>query len=80
MGHLVDALGVVGVGLILAAYAGTQFRRLDPLKAPALALNLVGAALILASLARAFNLAAFLMEAAWAVISAVGLARALRRR
>ena len=75
-----DAAGFLGVLLILAAYAGVQLRRLDPLGARAQLLNLAGAALILASLVRAFNLAAFVMEAAWAALAAYGLARRLWRR
>jgi hypothetical protein len=70
-----DAAGLAGVAMILAAYAGAQVRRLNPLKAPSLAMNLVGACLILLSLAHNFNLSAFLMEAAWAVVAAGGLAR-----
>ena len=61
--------------MILAAYAGAQARRLDPLKAPSLAMNLIGACLILLSLAHDFNLSAFLMEAAWAAVAAGGLIR-----
>jgi hypothetical protein len=76
-----DAAGLVGVALILAAYAGAQFRRLDPLKLPALLMNLVGASLILVSLAERFNLAAFVMESAWAGVALYGLCRlALTRR
>ena len=76
-----EAGGVLGVGLILVAYAGAQIGRLEPRHAPALALNLVGACLILGSLAFRFNLAAFLMEAAWALVAIYGLARlALSRR
>jgi hypothetical protein len=76
-----DAAGLVGVGLILIAYAGAQLRRLDPLKAPALLMNLAGASLILVSLTDRFNLAAFVMEAAWALVALYGLARlALDRR
>ena len=76
-----DAAGVVGVVLILIAYAGATMGRLDPKRAPALLLNLVGASLILLSLAYDFNLSAFLMEAAWAAVALVGLARlAVTRR
>ncbi len=75
-----DAAGLCGVVMILAAYAGTQFRRLDPLKAPSLALNLAGACLIMVSLTAAFNLAAFLMEAAWAGVAAFGLVRLMLNR
>lgn len=67
--------GLVGVAMILVAYAGAQARRLDPLKALSLVMNLVGAGLILLSLSRHFNLAAFLMEAAWAAVAAGGLIR-----
>ena len=78
---LFDIAGVVGVGLMLGAYAGGQFRGLDPTKAPALVMNLAGALLILGSLAKAFNLSAALMEGAWALIAAFGLAKlAFRRR
>lgn len=66
--------------MILAAYAGAQARRLDPLKAPSLVMNLAGACLILLSLAHDFNLSAFLMEAAWAVVAALGLIRLVLTR
>ena len=44
------------------------------------AANLIGAALLLTSLSVKFNLAAFVLEAAWAVIAAYGLIRALLER
>lgn len=76
-----DLCGLVGVSLILAAYAGAQVRRLDPTAALALLMNLVGSGLIILSLLRSFNLSAFLVEAAWAAIAAFGLLRlALQRR
>lgn len=81
MSSLPDALGVVGVLLILIAYAGAQLDRLEPRQAPALLLNLVGACLILWSLYYRFNLSAVLMEGSWALVALYGLARlALRRR
>ena len=70
---LPDILGVVGVGLILIAYAGATTGRLDPKQAPALGLNLVGALLILWSLYFDFNLSAVLMEGAWALVAVYGL-------
>jgi hypothetical protein len=77
-----DAAGLVGVLMILVAYAGAALGRLDPKGAPSLAANLVGACLILVSLLLAdFNLASTAMEGAWALIALIGLARiALRRR
>jgi hypothetical protein len=43
-------------------------------------LNLVGALLLLISLSVHFNLAAFVLEACWAVIALLGLWKALRSR
>ena len=77
---LPDAAGLVGVLLILAAYAGAQTGRLEPRRAPALLTNLAGASLIILSLAFRFNLSAFLMEAAWAVVALFGLVRLVVRR
>ncbi|HSZ53681.1 MAG TPA: hypothetical protein VK801_19095 [Caulobacteraceae bacterium] len=76
-----DLCGLVGVSLILAAYAGAQARRLDPTRALSLVMNLAGSGLIIVSLLRAFNLSALLVEVAWAAIAAFGLIRlALQRR
>jgi len=75
-----DGVGLIGVLLMLAAYAAAQIHLLDPVKAPALAMNLAGACMVMLSLTRSFNLSAFLMEAAWALIAAFGLARAALTR
>ena len=75
-----DIAGLVGVALILIAYAGAQTRKLDPLAAPALVMNLIGAGLVLVSLTHKFNLAAFLMEAAWALVALYGLIRVVIKR
>jgi hypothetical protein len=78
---LADTAGLIGVLLILAAYAGGAVGKLDPARAPALATNFVGAGLILYSLMEDFNLASALLEAAWALIALLGLLRiALKRR
>ncbi len=80
---LPDVAGLAGVFLILLAYAGGQAGRMDPRQAPALVLNLIGAGLIMWSLTFHFNLSAFLMEAAWALVALFGLVRLLviaRRR
>ena len=78
---VLDGLGLVGVAMMLAAYALTISGRLAATRPAALAMNLVGALLVLASLWGAFNLSSAVIETAWAVIAAIGLVRhALRRR
>jgi hypothetical protein len=77
-----DAGGLVGVFIILIAYAGAALGRVDPKGALSLSVNLVGAGLILTSLLTAsFNLSATAMEGAWALVSLAGLVRlAVKRR
>ncbi len=70
-----DIAGLFGVALILAAYAAATAGRLHPKGAPSLAINFVGASLILLSLARNFNLSAAIVEGAWAFIALAGLIR-----
>lgn len=72
-----DIVGVAGVLLILAAYAGGIVGRLHPQQALSLLANLAGASMILLSLRHDFNLSAALMEGAWALFALGGLIRLL---
>ncbi|MCF8505435.1 MAG: hypothetical protein K9G59_11015 [Caulobacter sp.] len=72
-----DAVGVIGVAMILIAYAGAALGRLDVKGALSLFANFLGASLILLSLAVDFNLSALLMEGSWALVSLAGLIRLL---
>jgi hypothetical protein len=72
-----DFAGFVGVIVIVTAYLLLQLNRL-PSTAPVYSLlNAVGAFLVMVSLLFDFNLAAFLMEAFWFLISLIGLLRPL---
>lgn len=72
-----NVLGLAGAALFVIAYAGAQLDRLDPQKPAALAVNLVGAILILISLVHDFNLGSFVLETIWGLIAALGLLRFL---
>lgn len=75
-----DAVGLIGVVLMLWAYVGATSGRLDPSKPTSLLMNLAGPGLVIFSLMFAFNLPAFLTEAAWATAAAFGLARLAVKR
>lgn len=79
---LTDAAGLLGVLIILVAYAGAALGRIDAESPIALSCNLIGACLILwGLLTQNFNLSATAMEGSWALVSLVGLIRwALKRR
>ena len=76
---LADIVGLTGSALFIAAFAyanlAKQFDKLWFNLA-----NLIGAVLLLASLWVNFNLAAFVLEVAWAIIAALGIVAALRAR
>ncbi len=78
--ELHDLIGNVGVALILGSYLLVQLRRLDATRVPYLLANGLGAGLILVSLARDFNLSAFVIEVVWLLISLYGLARIFLER
>jgi len=76
---MADIVGLIGSALFIAAFAyanlAKQFDKLWFNLA-----NLVGAVLLLASLWVHFNLAAFVLEVAWAGIALLGIIAAVRAR
>ncbi len=74
-----DAIGLAGVGAIIAAFFLLQADRVRYDDYSYLALNGAGAALIIVSLFYAFNLAAFVMETIWVAISIYGAVKRYAR-
>ena len=75
-----DVAGLIGVALVLVAYLLVQTRHLDARHPLYLAVNGIGAILVLVSLTNAFNLSAFVIQCAWIAISVYGLVRWWRAR
>ena len=75
--HWYDLVGNFGVFLILLAYGLLQADKISSSSVMYSLLNAVGAALVLVSLMGAFNLAAFVLEAFWVLISVWGMISAL---
>lgn len=68
-----DVIGNIGVFLILLSYFRLQTGSIRAEAVSYSAINAIGAALLLVSLCFEFNLSAFLMEAAWLLLSLYGL-------
>lgn len=77
---LPDLIGLIGVALILFAYWGVQTERLGAQDWRFSAINGAGALLIMISLYFTFNLASFVIEVFWLLISGYGLWKAWRGR
>jgi len=77
---LYDILGIGGVAIILMAYLLLQLEKLSVKDWRYSAVNGLGALLILISLFFSFNLASFIIEIAWLLISIFGLFKALSSR
>ncbi len=76
-----DWAGYVGVVVVLLAFLLLQAHKLDGNGLTYQLLNVVGALGVLLSLVfGAFNTSAFVMEAAWLLISVYGIVRGLRVR
>ncbi|HKZ03303.1 MAG TPA: hypothetical protein VJ180_13745 [Pyrinomonadaceae bacterium] len=73
--HWFDLIGIVGVLLIMVAYALLQLDRLRSSAISFSLINALGALLIMVSLVFNFNLSAFLMEFFWFAISLFGAIR-----
>lgn len=75
---LSDAIGIVGVILLIIAYFLLNTGKLISNCLTYQYLNLVGASFILFSLFFSWNLSAFLIESVWIAISLLGIYRILR--
>ena len=74
-----NLIGLIGSAIFIAAFAyANAAERLNKLWFNAA--NLIGAVLLLWSLSVHFNLAAFVLEAAWGLIALIGLVSVIRQR
>lgn len=80
LAYFSDAIGLVGVSMVLLAYYMLNTNRLNALNLSYQCLNLFGAMMILISLCFHINLASIVIEFAWMLISILGIRRALRHR
>jgi hypothetical protein len=75
-----QVIQVVGALLILVAFTAVQLRRMRPDSRLYLALNLAGSAVLAVLAFRGSQWGFVLLEGVWAIVSAWGLAAALRAR
>ena len=78
--HALEALVQIGGALlILSAFILAQVGRLETGSRAYLGLNLAGSTILAVDAALGAEWGFLLLEAVWAIVSAVGLARAVRR-
>ncbi len=70
---------IIGALLILAAFAAVQFERMRPDSRVYLTLNLIGSAILAVLAWHESQWGFLLLEGVWAIVSAWGLAMAMRR-
>lgn len=70
---LPDLVGILGVFIIIVAYMLLQLEKMDAKDLSFSILNTLGALLIIISLMYDWNLASFLMESIWMLISLYGI-------
>jgi len=76
---LADVVGLAGGAMMVAAFAYSNLAKALNLVVFNL-LNLIGAILLIASLAVHFNLASMVLEIVWAAIALLGLVRAFSKK
>jgi hypothetical protein len=77
---LTDLIGIFGVVLIVIAYILLQVEKMDAKDLTFSVLNSIGALMILLSLLYDWNLASFLMEFIWLMISLYGVLKYYKSR
>ena len=75
-----DAIGIVGVSIVLLAYFLLQTEKVGARSVNYLLMNLIGSLGVLVSLSRNFNLASFAIETSWVLISVLGLTTLVYKR
>lgn len=70
-----DHIGIIGVFLTLIAYGALSIGKMDSESLSYSLLNLIGSWLILVSLMFSWNLSSVIIEAAWIMISFIGIYR-----
>jgi len=80
MTRVSEVIGLIGVGITLLAYVLLNLRKLNPRHWSYSGLNAFGSVLIMFSLFYQWNLAAWVMELTWLIVSLYGVYQALRVR
>ena len=76
---LIDAAAMLGVVMILVTYSLVQLDRMDVKNISYSLFNSLGAGLILVSLTVDFNMAAFIIEMCWLLISLFGIYSSVKK-
>ena len=76
----VDVIGIIGVAIIVITYFLLQIEKIKSDDLQYSLLNIFGSVLILFSILQNWNLASFLIEIFWILISFIGVYKAISKR
>ena len=76
----IDLIGIIGVVIIVATYFLLQIEKIRSDDLGYSLLNILGSVLILLSILQNWNLASFLIEIFWILISFIGVYKAINKR
>ena len=76
----IDVIGIIGVAIIVITYFLLQIEKIKSDDLQYSLLNIFGSILILLSILQNWNLASFLIEIFWILISFIGVYKAISKR
>ena len=78
--HYYDFIGVFGVGIIIITYFLLQIEKISSTSLKYSVLNIIGSSLIIFSLYFNWNMASFVIEFFWILISLYGVFKYFKKR
>ena len=78
--YFIDIIGIIGVAIVIITYFLLQINKISSEALSYSLFNIIGSSLIVLSLLEHWNLASFLIEMCWIMISFIGVFKYFKRK